>query len=229
MVTFLRSFSVQAGMVGAETTSETPEDLYVSPEELNSLYGCAFDASTIRAVMTLIHAYCNRSSLWPTEIDTGAIEVPPDRQETRLPVTPVLGITSMTGRYGLGRRDHQGWNAYTSNVAAYLMLVGSQQQWSPIDVNTVAFEPSTGVCWIPNSFVLARWAHVRVIYLAGFVTIPDRVKLAIVEIATNMHTKGVSDRTRYSVGRVSRSYASDSFITKTAASLLAPYVVQTYL
>ena len=109
---------------------------------------------------------------------------------------------------------------------AYLTLIGPSPGWSPIDVNQMQFEASTGVLYIPWSVMLAPWSHVKVVYVAGFLTIPDRIKLAIFEIATNMAAKGVSDRVRYGVGKISRTYASDSFVTKTAASLLAPFVVQ---
>jgi hypothetical protein len=70
---------------------------------------------------------------------------------------------------------------------------------------------------------------VRLTYIAGVVTIPDYIKKAILEIA--MATKargGQSDRTKYTVGRVSRTFTTDSYITPTVARLLQPFRVHSY-
>jgi hypothetical protein len=66
---------------------------------------------------------------------------------------------------------------------------------------------------------------VRITYVAGLLDIPPRVKLGLVEIINTLHNKGQSDRTAYAVGRVSRKYASDSFVTPMAKQLLAPWCI----
>lgn len=223
--TFLRGFQVNHGTLG-DAAPEGVDDLYVTPEECAALWGCALTEQDIRAAMTLINSYCNRPSLLPCEFDSGLIELPYDRQETRLPITPVIALTEAAGKFGLGRRDRQGFNAYNSGLmASYLVLVGGTPQWQPLDIRQCEFDSGTGIVYIPNSFTLARFAVVRFRFIAGLLTIPDRVKMACFEISQNMHAKGISDRTRYSVGRVSRTYASDTFITKQAAVLLEPFRV----
>jgi len=226
MATFLRQMAVQHGSLVDSPSGDDEEDMYTTPAELNALYGCSVTEADIRAAMSLIAAHCNRASLWPVEYDTGPLEVPLDRQETRLPITPVIAITEAAGKYGMGRRDRIGWNMWQSGVAAYLVVAGSRPAWSPIDVSQLECDSNTGIVYVPPSWVLAPWAFVRMKFVAGLLTIPSRVKLGIFEIITNMHAKGVSDRVRYSVGRVGRTYANEGFITKTAASLLEPYRVQ---
>lgn len=223
--TFLRGFNVNHGTLG-DAAPEGVDDLYVTPEEAGSLFGCQLSEQDIRAAMTLINSYCNRPSLLPCEFDSGLIELPYDRQETRLPITPVISITDGAGRFGLGRRDRQGFNAFnTGLVASYMVLLGGVPQWQPIDLRQIELDSGTGIVYIPSTIVFTRFSVVRFRYIAGLLTIPDRIKLAVFEISSNMHAKGISDRTRYSVGRVSRTYASDTFITKQAAVLLEPFRV----
>src|SRR6266853_1778527 len=101
--TFLKSFQVNHGTLG-DAAPEGVDDLYITPEEMNALWGCQVSEADIRAAMTLINATCARPSLFPCEFDSGPIELPYDRQETRLPITPVISITEAAGRFGLGRR-----------------------------------------------------------------------------------------------------------------------------
>ena len=226
MATFLKAFQVVNGLVGGEGSVDDPQDLYVSPEELNALYGCAPTEQDIRAAMTLIHAHCNRPALTPCLYDSGPLEVPPDRQETRLPITPVISIQEASGRFGMGRRDRQGWNMYNAGIAAnYLLLTASRPQWTPIDVRQIELDPGTGIIWFPQSWMLSRYTVVRCQFVAGSVTIPDRVKLAIFILITEMRTRGISSRNRYVVGKVSSSYSNDTFVSKQVQDLLAPFVV----
>jgi hypothetical protein len=176
--------------------------------------------------MALIHSYTSRPSLLPCEYDSGNIEIPPDRYETRLPMTPVIQITELAGRFGLGRRDRTSWNGLQANIATYLVMVGGTPQWTPIPLEQCELDHGTGVLYIQPSWLLAPFTLIRARYVSGYLSIPDRIKLAIIEICNTMHNKGVSDRTRYVVGKVSRTYAGDTFLSKQAQQLLQPYVVQ---
>ncbi len=226
-VTFLRSFQVTHGVIGGESSPEGESDLYVTPQELEALYGACASEEDIRAGMAIANAYLNRSSLFPCEYDSGDLSIPAGRMETRLPVTPVISVTDAAGKFGLGRHDRQGWNsAYYHGLASYLVLLGSGPQWTPIDVNTLQVDAATGIVWIPASFMFASYTSVRFRFVAGFLTIPDRVKLAICEIINTLHSKQISSRTRYSIGKVSASYAGDTFLSPQAQQLLSPFMVQ---
>lgn len=224
--TFLRGFQVNHGTLG-DAAPEGVDDLYVTPDETEQLFRCRLSEQDIRAAMALINSVCNRPSLFPCEFDSGPIELPYDRQETRLPVTPVIKVTDASGCFGMGRRDRQGFNAYQSGlVASYLVLIGGAPAWQDIPLGQITFDSGTGIIYVPNTFVLARYSTVRFRYIAGLLTIPYNIKFKCFDLVNNMHAKGVSDRIRYSVGRVSRTYASDSFITPLTRQMLQPYIVQ---
>lgn len=226
MSEFIRQFQVNNGTIGADVTPESPEEMYASPLELESLYGCRPTEADVRFVMTLINAECNRASLWPCEYQTPAIRMPSDRQETRLDVTPVIQITEMQGRYGYGRRDRIGWNTYQTSLQTYLLLSGGRSIWTNIDVKTVDLDPATGILFIPTSLYFQLWNVIKCRYIAGYISIPARVKSAMAEIINTVHAMGVSHRISYSAGRVARRYSTDSFVTPQAKQLLSPFVVR---
>ena len=224
MPTFLKTFQVNQGVIAAETSPTTPEDLYVTSQELQQLYGCAASDEDIRFAMSLINAHCNRASLWPTEIEE-TVRMPSDRQETRLNVTPVIKIMEAAGRYGLGRRDKQGYNQWAYGLGAVLALSGSKPQYAPIDINSIDLMPETGVVYIPWSLYFMVYTTIRFRYLAGWIEIPNRAKTAVADIINTTHAMGVSNRTSYTAGRVSRRYSNPSFISPMAEQLLVPFVV----
>lgn len=226
MSEFIRQMQVSEGVIGADVTPETPEAMYASPQELEALYGCRPTEADVRFAMALIHAHCNRASLWPCEYSSNEIRMPADRQETRLDVTPVIKITDIVGRYGYGRRDRIGWNNYQTSLQTYLLLSGGRPTWSQIDASTVELDSSTGIIFIPTSLYWQLWNVIKVKYIAGLISIPARVKTAIAEIVNSVHARGVSDRVVYNSGRISRRYASDSFVTPQAKQLLEPFVVR---
>lgn len=215
-------------MTGADTTPET-EALYLTPLEAESVFGCSLSEPQSRFIQATINAHCNRTSLWPTLIESGPISVASDRQETRFPVTPIIRILEAAGRYGLQRRDRQGWNSFAYGLSPILALsAAARPQWTPINVDAIELSPAEGIIFLPWSSMLMPFNMVRFILIAGLIQIPHRVKAAVIEIANNMGAKGVSDRQRYAVGRVSRQFASASFVTPLAESFLAPFVVSHY-
>lgn len=224
MPTFLKTFQVNQGVIASERSPETPEDLYVTSQELKQLYGCGASDEDIRFAMSLINTHCNRASLWPCEIEEQKA-LPSDRQETRLSVTPVIRVLEAAGRYGFGRRDKVGYNQWAYGLGAVLALSGAKPQYAPIDVNSIDLMPETGVIYIPWSIYFATYTTIRVRYLAGWIEIPARVKTCIAEIINTTHAMGVSQRTSYTAGRVSRKYATPDFLSPMAQKMLQPFVV----
>ena len=225
---FGRTFQVSDGVTAAETTPEI-EALYLRPEEAQAIFGCTVTEEQARYIQAVINAYCNRTSLWPTEVETGPMRVPSDRQEIRVPVLPVIRVLAAAGRYGLQRRDRQGWNSFAYGLSPILALnAAARPQWTTIDVESIELSPAEGLVFLPFSSMLAPYSYVRLRYLAGLIDMPHRVKAAAVEIANAMGAMGVSHRTRYSVGRVSRQFSSPTFVTPLAAQMLQAYVVSEY-
>ena len=226
---FLRSFNVSDGSIAAERAPEEQEDLYATGQELAGLFGCEPSDADIRFAMAIINAHCNRPSLWPCEIDSNTITIPSDRQETRLPITPVIRILEAGGRYSRGRRDRIGYNNVLYNYGATLLaLQGAVPQWQPIDVSLISVDAATGVVWMPTGTMLWAFGQFRCRYIAGYVEMPYRTKAAIAEIINNVKARGVSDRIRHTVGRVTNQFASTSFITPQVEKFLQPFVVSDY-
>ena len=221
-----RTFQASMGVTASEPAASSALDtLYATPAEILALYGCVITEEQIRAIHSLIEAYCCRPTLWPYEYEH-QLTIPADRQETRLPVTPVVRLVAAAGRFGYGRRDRQGYNNLYGNYNALLLLAGAARpQWAEIPVDACEIDAATGQLYLPYSTMLVPYSMVRIRYEAGLIEIPARVKMAIAEIANTMTQKGVSDRTRYSVGRVSRTFAGDSFLTADAKMYLQPYVI----
>lgn len=223
----IRAFQISHGAIAGERTPETLEDLYVSPSELASLYGCeGITEGDIRFAMALIHSHCNRPSLWPVEHETPTIQIAPERQQTRLPLTPVLQLTRVAGRFAMGRRDHQALTQVYHSYAAALSLLSAPAPFVEVNVNHCELEPATGALWIATSQFLLPFNQIKVRYIGGYVEIPDRAKAALALLINEVHAKGVSDRVRYAVGRVVRQYATPSFMSPQVQALLAPFVVQ---
>src|ERR1041385_2934449 len=225
MSELIRSMQVTDGTAAAERTPDSIDALYCTPEEMRALYGCEVTPEDIRAAMSLIHAWTNRPSLWPTEYEVEC-RIPQDRYETRLPVTPVISILEMAGRFAPGRRDRQAFQSTYQSYGALLMISGSRPQWVPIDPRTVELTASTGMIYIPFSFMIIPFSYVKCRYIAGLIEIPPRIKLALFELITQMHAKGVSDRTAFASGRVNRRYAGTSFVSEQAKMRLEPWVIR---
>lgn len=220
----LRQFGVTPGAV-ADTGQPTRDQLYASPDSLRALYGLEVTEGQVRAAQTLINTTCNRASLWP-EIYEERLSLPSDRQQVVLAATPVIQVLHAAGRYSYGRRDRRSLNQVNFDYLAAIAVFGSPPRFTDIDVSTVELFPATGEVWLPTGFFLIGYTEVQIQYLAGFLQIPDRAMLALVEIINAMCSRGVSDRTHYQVGRVTSKYASDTFVTPQAQALLEPFTIR---
>lgn len=225
---FVKQFNVVDGMIGSERLPDEPDQLYATPAELGQMFGVRVSEAQIRYAQSLINAHCNRPSIFPCEIVSGLKRLPSDRMETRLEVTPVIRIVEAAGRYAYGwRRDRQGMSAMYWGAAALIALQGIAPRLTPIQVDLIQVEPQTGIVTLPYSTFLLPYTQVDFRYIAGYVNIPGRVKMALVNIINNVSNKGISDRIAYNVGRIARRYATPSFLTKDEQDLLQPFVVQT--
>jgi len=218
-----RQFGVSPGTV-INADIPTEEQLYITPSELSQLYGITVTEGHVRFAQDLVNAHTNRTSLWPEQYEE-RIDVPSDRQVAQLNITPAIKIIEAAGRYSYGRRDRRAINQVNQDYMAAIAVFGSPPRFTAIDVDQIDLHPSTGEIWLPTGFFLVAYTQIQIKYLAGFQQIPSRVKSAMAEILNVMCQKGVSDRVQNSVGRTSRRYSSDSFMTPTARQLLQPLVV----
>lgn len=223
----LRSFSVNHGVIAAERLPTEPDQLYATPEELGAAFGVRVSEAQVRYAQNAVNAYCNRASLFPCEISEPLIRLPTDRMETRLAVTPVLRILEAAGRYAYNsRRDRLGVNAMTWGYGPLLALQGITPRFTPIQVDLIQVEPSTGILTLPYGPFLFPISQLAVRYIAGYLEIPARIKTCLINIINNVSLKGSGDRIAYNVGRIGRRYATASFITTDEARLLEPFVIR---
>jgi hypothetical protein len=215
----------QYGPPGTIANERQPaaDELYATPAEMLDQYGMTVTEAEIRFAMSLIHSVTCRPSLWP-EVYEERLEVPSDRQQVILAVTPVVRILSAAGRYSYGRRDRRALNQVNYDYLAALAVFGSPPRFTEIDVDQIELYEPTGECWLPTGAFLINYTQVAIKYLAGYNQIPARILAALAMIVNEVCTKGSSDRISYSVGRVSRRYATPSFITSDIYDLLSPYI-----
>mgnify|MGYP001619625965 CR=1 FL=1 len=212
---------------GFPASERSPDalDLYITPEDLENLYGVCVDATDIRGAMAIIHAETNRTSLWPEPYEE-RLTLVEDFRVSSLAARPVVSLTGVRGRYGARRRDHRAMISSNVDYYAALAVMGSGANWQDIDVTTIDFNPATGELLLPVGFLPLSYTEIQVNYIAGLVHIPDRIKFAIAEIINTIHLKGTSDRTYYSVGKIQTTWAGTGYVSAAAKRLLAPYVVQ---
>jgi len=216
---------VPTGTVANEGTA-AGHTLYVSPDELEDLYGLEkVKEGNIRAAMAQIHSVCNRTSIWP-ETYTERLAIQPDRQQVLLSVLPVLELLRAGGRYTHGQRHTS--RTYGSQIDFLLLNggIGTPPGFIPLLIDEFDLYGATGELWIPSGILLHGWTEIEVEYLAGWTQPPDRLKFAIAEIINTMRAKGVAGRQSYRVGSVSQQFASEGFVSKTARDALQPFIVQ---
>jgi hypothetical protein len=222
-----RSLSPHDGVIATES-SPGVDALYVTPDELTALTGLECSEETIRFACAIVDAHCCRRTLWPSQYEE-QLPVAEDRYTIQLSVTPVLKLLAVNGRFTPGRRNNR---RLTSGGLDYLTIAavsGSPPRWTPLDINGIDLVPATGEAWLPTGLFLISWSQVRVSYIAGFPTIPNRVKMALAEILHTISSKGQSDLMRLGVGRLTRQFASDTFLTRQAEQFLEPCVVHSLM
>ncbi len=227
MPSVIRTFQVNGGVIAGERLATEPDELYATPQELGAMFGVRCSEAQIRHAMSIIHSVTNRPSLWPVEYEFPTLRMPPDRYEGRIPITPVIRIVDATWRYAYGfRRDRQSMNALTYGAAALLVLAGGMApRFVPINPDTIQVDGSTGIFTLSTGLFLMPFTELRLRCIAGYLEIPGRVKMCLVELINNVSNMGMSSRIAYSVGRISRKYASTSFVNDEVLRLLQPFIV----
>ncbi len=221
MVTFLKTMQVSQGVIVGDRAPEDEEEQYTSVSELKALFGCTVTDADIRFAMGLINAYTNRASLWPCQIEE-SLRLPSDQQRTRCSVTPVVHIETCLGRATYGRRDRQGLNAQQYGLGGILALMGGKPTWQPLPVEQIDFDQGTGTMWLPYNVYCLPYNEIRISYLAGYLTIPLRIKESIAIIINDTHARGPSSRIRHTIGRITNVYADSGYISQQVQQLLEP-------
>jgi len=113
------AFFSHPGVPATDSAPDGEAQLYVTPAEVLARRGLTVTRAEIEYAMSLLHAACNRRTFWPSEYEE-RIDLPSDRNQCRLSVTPVQQILSAAGRYSYGRRDRRTLNQVNYDYIAAL-------------------------------------------------------------------------------------------------------------
>ena len=202
------------------------DEVYVTPDVIEERYGITATEAQIRTAMVLMHDYCNRRTLWPSEY-MQRITLASDRSQGVLAVRPVLRILEAKGRYTLGRRDNSPRN-HPFIYSGLEIMLGRAPGWIDITTDTIEFYAPTGEIWIPTGALLAPYGEVQIKYTAGYAQIPEKAIMAIALLINSICSKGDGDMISYTAGRVSRRFNTASFITRDIKRLLNFFAVRSY-
>jgi hypothetical protein len=186
---------------------------------------------------TIIVAQVQFAHTAGTTMDVGMIiteerTVPSKRSIVRYSKFPCVGILSLMGRYGYGRRSDQVGGLYQEmNLLASVQTFGGPPQWIPITVAQANWSDQTGEIWVPAGMLLAYYSDVKIKYVAGFPEPPDNLVRATAAIAQSLGTVATMGGNAIKV-----LSAGDSRIQRIGATnmdddtrrLLAPFMARTF-
>lgn len=206
-------------------TSQSPTagQLYVSVNELNSLYGIVATEGQIRYAQDIIHLHCNRKSFFPVEYEE-RIFISEGRTQSQLAYRPIVSILAAGGRYTPGRRNNHFTGTYGFGIPIFLL--NSFPEFSVINIDTIEFDSATGMIFLPSTIYLNTYNEYQIKYLSGYIDIPGVLKTILVNIINNVCTMGSSNRIVRSVGGIHSEFQKASFISEMDANFLEPFVVK---
>ncbi len=115
-------------------------------------------------------------------------QMPAKRSLTRVARSNLVGLLSVVGRYGYGRRsDAMGGYRQELNLIASLQTLGGFDTWQPVDASTCSISPVTGEVWVVPGLALDYFNEVRLRFVAGFSAgmIPPAIKAAVAQLVIN--------------------------------------------
>ena len=203
-----------------------------------------YQAGDFAAASALIDAHCNRPTLAVAEYtERQRISAASKVRLTYLPLTnhavssteqsdgditrppapdAPTPFWSVRMRYAANARE-----ASTSGgdlalaVAQAFSLSGS---WTDIDPLTLDFDIQTGEVTLPTHVLGLAYAEAEFTYHAGFVNIPDAIKIACAHIVRSALATPALNVRAQSLERMHMDYFADSLLTADVRKLLAPYV-----
>lgn len=115
-------------------------------------------------------------------------QMPAKRSVTRVARSNLVGLLSVVGRYGYGRRSDQ-ISGYRNELTliATLQTLGGFDTWQPVDASACSISPVTGEVWVVPGLALNYFNEVRLRFVAGFsaAAIPPAIKAAVAQLVIN--------------------------------------------
>lgn len=202
---------------------------YLLPSEYVQ-YGLTAETTDdwVTMASSLIESYCRRPSLLVTQY-VERMRLTAGSQTVRLSYRPLAAAAGATSplvgvrvRYGLPRRGEM-IDPYREQIAWAYSLPGS---WTALDPNAVDVNTATAELTFARSFLGLDYNEVEVTYTSGVVTVPDAVKVAVVQIVKNAQATPAMNVKSSRADTLQVQYFSGSLIDPQVQTLLAPYVAE---
>jgi hypothetical protein len=202
-------------MLAVTTPAGDPKLL--SAAEMRLAVGLASDDSSKDTVLETLNSRVSRAIASHCKVATAGIAVPTLRSET---LTETFRTGMSRQRLLLSRRPIV---SVTSVVEDGVTLTGADYE----------IDASTGILLRLESDEPADWAwgKITVVYVAGWATVPDDLKLAASKLASEIYTVGTRDPNLKRIkveGVDEREFwvapSSDPLISSEVDALLAPYM-----
>jgi hypothetical protein len=202
-----------------------PENLYLTTAEFTS-YGLAdsTDPALARVASNLVDSFCQRASLCVTQYSERN-RLPEGRPITRASFTPLVVAEGAATPFVTLRARHarlRGPNAAT--LAEWIAPFGGPPAWVDLDPAQADYNAATGEIWLPVGIFGVLYSEVEMTYTAGYVEVPEAVKLACAQIIRNMESHPASNVRTAQLDRLQLEYFAASLLDEDTRRLLAPFV-----
>lgn len=200
-------------MLSVTTAAGDPNLLSV--EEMRAAVGVTGSGSD--AALLILNGRVSRAIAAHCRVASAGIAVPTLRQET---LTETFRTGMSREKVILSRRPIV---SVTSIVEDGETLTGADYEIDPSSGILTRLEDDEPACW--------SWSKIVVVYVAGWATVPDDIKLAASKLASEIYTVGTRDPNlkRIEVAGVEEreffyGTQNDPLISQEMQELLAPYV-----
>lgn len=201
---------------------------YLLPAEY-TLFGLAADTPDAMVTMAsgLIEAHCRRPTLMAATY-TQRVRLTAGTQTARLSYGPITAaaLQSVQVRYTQVRRgefDLTAQNVLGLEIATAFGLPG---MWTTLDPATVDVYPAGGeLCFRPSLLGLA-YNEAEVTYTAGFVTVPNQIKIACAQIVKNALATPALNVKMTRLDTMQMQYFGPTLIDDGVRMMLKPYIAE---
>jgi hypothetical protein len=202
---------------------------YLLPAEYE-LYGLAAETADALVAMAsaLIEGHCRRPTLLAAEY-TERMRLTAGSQTGRLSYGPLLAgaLISARVRYAKGRRgEYADLNLNQEMGLQIATAFGLPGTWSNLDVTTIDVYAFARELTFPANFLGLGYNEAEVTYTAGFVTVPDRIKIACAQIVKNAQATPALNVSLSKLDTMQMEYFSGTLIDEGVRSLLKPFMAE---
>ena len=202
---------------------------YLLPGEYVA-YGLAAETADELVTMAgaLIEAYCKRPTLMAAQY-VERVRLTAGQQTARLSYGPLGAVNAVRVKYGRGRRGEgadlhlDGNGLMGMQIATAFGLPGT---WTALSVSALDVYVGAREVGFPANFLGLGYNEAELTYMAGFVTVPEQVKVACARIVKNaQNTPGLNVK-RSRLDTMHMDYFSASLLDDDVKVMLRGYVAE---